>query len=103
MAAGRDQVAFLGCVVLIGYVVYRTATAEDARLFLATRWRAGVAAVVAGLAVLTLPILLTLQLLELSNRPEIPYDLAVTGSLAPVNLLTQIGRASGRERVCPYG
>src|SRR3546814_15247151 len=24
MAAGRDQVAFLGCVVLIGYVVYRT-------------------------------------------------------------------------------
>ncbi len=90
VAANRDQVAYLGCLMLIGYVVHRIATAEDRRAFLASRWRAGLAAFTVGAVVIALPVLLTLQLLGLSNRPEIAYDQAITGSLAPINLLTLV-------------
>lgn len=88
MAANRDQIAFLACATLIAYVVYRMAASGDVRGFLAARWRAGLAAALTGMAVLALPVLLTLQFLELSNRPEISFDLAITGSLNPVNFIT---------------
>lgn len=88
MALGRDQVAYLFCLTLIGVVLWR---AIDARAPLRwTRERAGVlaTAAVVGAATLAIPALLTLQLLAQSNRPGIAYGVAVTGSLAPVNLVT---------------
>lgn len=90
MAANRDQIAFLACLTLIAYVVYRTAASGAPAAFLARRWRAGLAAGFTGVAVLALPVLLTLQFLVLSNRPEISLDLALTGSLHPANFLTAL-------------
>ena len=42
----------------------------------------------AGAALLTIPLLLTLQFAELSNRPAELLDDALKGSLYPVNLAT---------------
>jgi Bacterial membrane protein YfhO len=88
MALGRDQVAFLLCAVLCGYVVFSAVQSGNALHYL--RARAGVLA--AGgtliLAILILPALLTMQFLADSNRPGFPFGVAAVGSLAPVNLIT---------------
>ncbi|MBK9081883.1 MAG: YfhO family protein [Rhizobiales bacterium] len=88
MTLGRDQVAFLGGLTLISYVAWRAVAAPSVWGYL--RPRIGVLAVAAlvGAAILAVPTLLTLQLLAASNRPAIAFGVAVTGSLAPVNLAT---------------
>src|SRR5450631_938383 len=88
MALGRDQVAFLLCAVLCGYVVYSAIQSGNALMYL--RARAGVLAASAALilAILIVPALLTMQFLADSNRPGFPYGVAAVGSLAPVNLIT---------------
>ncbi len=88
MALGRDQVAFLLCLVLAGAVL-REIFREGAPLA-ALRRRLPVL-LVAGVTVVTLmavPILLTMQFLHGSNRPGISYGVALQGSLDPANLLT---------------
>ncbi len=88
MALGRDQVAFLLCLVLVGAVL-REILREGAPL-LALRRRLPVL-LVAGVTVVTvmaIPIILTMQLLHGSNRPGISYGVALQGSLDPANLLT---------------
>ncbi|GAC1335695.1 MAG: hypothetical protein NVSMB26_20820 [Beijerinckiaceae bacterium] len=88
MALGRDQVAFLFCAMLAGRLVFLTL--RSGRIIDFLRERAGIIAVAAltGAAILIVPSLLTLQFLDASNRPGIPYGVAAAGSLAPVNFLT---------------
>lgn len=88
MALGRDQVAYLFCMTLIGVVVWRAFDAAAPLRWTRERIPVLLVAAVVGAATLALPALLTLQLLAQSNRPGIAYGVAVTGSLAPVNLVT---------------
>jgi hypothetical protein len=88
MALGRDQVAFLMALILIGRALWLLAAASDPWAYI--RGRIGPLAlggfVVA--VVLVVPVLLTMQFLGSSNRPGIAYGVAAAGSLAPVNLVT---------------
>lgn len=88
MALGRDQVAFLLALVLIGRLVWLTAASGD--VFTYVKTRAGVIALMGAivLIVMAAPTLLTMQFLGTSNRPGISYGVAAAGSLAPVNLIT---------------
>jgi hypothetical protein len=90
MALGRDQVAFLLCTLLIGYVVYSALRSGSALVYL--RARAGLLLFSAALifAIMAVPVLLTLQFLAGSNRPGFPFGVAAAGSLAPINLITLI-------------
>jgi putative Mn2+ efflux pump MntP len=87
IAAGRDQVALLSLYLLAGMVIAHWAGA-NAR----TRLRASVkplaAAAVAGAALAAMPVLLSLLLAEISNRPGFDYVSAGRGSLHPADLLT---------------
>jgi hypothetical protein len=90
MALGRDQVAFLMCVVLLGRFIFATVQSRQALSYL--QKQAGVLAlsvIVIG-AILFVPALLTMQFLGDSNRPGIAFGVAAAGSLAPVNLITFI-------------
>jgi hypothetical protein len=88
MALGRDQVAFLLCAVLVGYLVFSAVQSGNALIYL--RARAGVLASSGALilVILSVPALLTMQFLADSNRPGFPFGVAAVGSLAPVNLIT---------------
>ncbi|HEX3494222.1 MAG TPA: hypothetical protein VHT48_02435 [Methylocella sp.] len=88
MALGRDQVAFLFCAVLAGYLGFAAAQSGNALVYL--RARAGLLALSVALilAILIVPALLTMQFLADSNRPGVPFGVAAAGSLAPVNLIT---------------
>ena len=81
MALDRDQAAFLNCWLLIGAALY----------WLRGRWSRAVGllpATVIGGAILAVPILLTLDALAGSTRPEIGYELAAYASQQPASLLT---------------
>lgn len=88
MALGRDQVAFLLCTVLVGYLVFSAVQSGKPLVYL---WaRAGVLAASGALilAIMIVPALLTMQFLADSNRPGFPFGAVAVGSLAPVNLIT---------------
>ena len=88
MALGRDQVAYLGCLSLLAYAIHWLA---GERPFVKTALRTLPALLVcgfAGLLTIIVPILLTIQFAELSNRPEIGFDIAAMGSLYPANFAT---------------
>lgn len=90
MLLGRDQVAMLGAWALAGYVLYTWLAADRPALWLRERLPAlFVCGGTAGLLV-AVPLLLTLQLAMLSNRPAIPLEEALTGSLSPVNFFTML-------------
>lgn len=90
MAVGRDQVAFLNCLFLIGCcAAWLGATMRR------DGWRAGVdrfagllPALLVGGAVLAVPMLLTLDALADSTRPEIAFRTAAYAALHPASLLT---------------
>lgn len=88
MVLGRDQVALLGVYLLVVYVVWRLLSAQD----LNEMWhRANLplaAGMLAGLAVVAVPVLLTFELAGMSNRPEIDFEGAGRGSLHPGQALT---------------
>ena len=83
MAAHQNHVAYLLCLALMGYALYTVFASGAPLRFLATRWPVLTVAAVTGASVLAVPLYLTLQFLPLSNRPEIPYETAVEGSLGP--------------------
>jgi hypothetical protein len=92
LLAGHLQSVFYLCVVLLGLVVLRAFQHRDdkayAGLFLGLASLALTVAVAAGLAAVQL--LPTYELIGLSTRSKIPYDIAVTASLPrwqTVNLL----------------
>ena len=88
VALGRNQVAFLLCLLLVA-----AATAEvmgSSRPARYLRERIGVVttmAIACGI-LLIVPMLLTLQFAALSNRPSELLDEALRGSLYPANLAT---------------
>ncbi|WP_374446596.1 hypothetical protein [Stella sp.] len=92
MAVGRDQVAFLNCVFLVGCCAgWLAATARSGGWRAAADRVAGLLpALLAGAAVLALPMLLTLDALAGSTRPEIDFRTAAYAALHPASLLTLI-------------
>lgn len=88
MTVGRDQVAFLCALSLIGFVLYRTGTAERPLAYL--RQRLGVLAVIGviGLGLLAVPTILTMQFLATSTRPAFGFGVAAMGSLPPESFIT---------------
>lgn len=88
MALGRDQVAYLLCMVLAGRVAFAVARSKSPLAYFGARLGAlALGALVIG-AMLFVPALLTMQFLDNSNRPGIAFGVAAAGSLAPVNLIT---------------
>ncbi len=91
MAVNRDQVAFLNCLLLIGVAIWQIARRiwpQPSRAL----WTALelTPALVIGLLVLAVPMLLTLDFLAMSTRPEIDYTTAGHGSLQPASFLTML-------------
>jgi hypothetical protein len=88
VALGRNQVALLLCMLLLAAGMAEVWRAPQPARYL--RDRLGVLttmAVVCG-ALLVVPMLLTLQFAELSNRPAEVLNDALRGSLYPANLAT---------------
>jgi hypothetical protein len=90
MALGRDQVAYLFCLVLIARAGHAAWASRRPLDFVRERWAALAAAGATGAAILAVPVLLTLQFLASSNRPGIAFGVAAAGSLAPVNFATML-------------
>src|SRR5215216_1694854 len=67
MTVGRDQVAFLCALTLIGFVVYRVSSAEDRLAFARTRIGVLATAGLVGAALLAVPVVLTMQFLATST------------------------------------
>lgn len=88
MAVGRDQIAFLFTLSLIGYVVATAAARERSLSWLGSRLPLLAAAGVATAVLIAIPSVLTLQLLADSNRPAISFGYAVMGSLVPSSAAT---------------
>ncbi len=87
---GRDQVGLLCVYALIGYVVWHLATAENFGDTLRRSVKPLAAGLFGGLALITIPLILTLLLAGQSNRPSIDYPGAAAGSLHPGLLVTTI-------------
>jgi hypothetical protein len=88
MAIGRDQVAFLCCLALAGFVVNAAFCAGRP-----ARWFAGRALILLLAGVVTagclaIPSLLTMQFLAGSNRPAISFGVAAMNSFTPVSFAT---------------
>jgi hypothetical protein len=88
MALGRSQVALLLCALLLAGAAAEIMRAPQPSRYL--RQRSGVLTTIAILcaALLVVPMLLTLQFADLSNRPAEALDEALRGSLYPANLAT---------------
>ena len=83
---GRNQVALLMCFLLAAIALAEIATAPSPLVYL--RARLPVLLLIAGLgvALIAVPLLLTLQFAALSNRPVELLSEALKGSLYPANL-----------------
>ena len=90
MMVEPNQVAFLGCYVLLGYWLNHCLLSADRGLALRRSIRAVVPCGVVAAVVSALPLLLTYLFLEVSNRPEIALSEAARGSLHPASLLTAV-------------
>lgn len=88
MALGRDQVAYLLCLALVGAVFRQAFRSGAPAAYLRGRLPVLLCAGLVTLACMIVPVLLTLQFVHDSNRPGIAYGMALEGSLDPVNLLT---------------
>lgn len=88
VALGRDQVAFLGCLMLLGRLAGPVLVAPDRLAVLRRSLAVMLPAGATTLAILIVPSLLTMQFLDDSNRPGIAFGVAAAGSLNPVNLVT---------------
>lgn len=88
MVSGRDQVAFLMGLTLLGAVVHEAFVSGRPVRFL--RERLGVLALAGaiGTALLAVPVLLTLQFLGTSTRPAFGFGVAAMGSLPPESFAT---------------
>jgi hypothetical protein len=87
LVLGRDQIAFLSVLLLAAYALNRVFTG-DAPIWSAARPLG--AGALAGVAIVALPLLWTLDLAANSNRPEIGLDDAFKGSLPPGSFLTLV-------------
>ena len=88
MTLGRDQVAFLMGLTLLFSVAWQVLHADRPVQWLRQRILLLMFMGFVSAAVLIVPVLLTLQFLSASNRPDISYGVAATGSLTPINFIT---------------
>ncbi len=87
MVLGRDQIAFLSVLLLTAYAIYRALT-DEADMW--TALKPLLAGALCGATLIALPLALTLDLAQNSNRPEIDLDGALKASLEPGAFLTLI-------------
>ncbi len=85
---GRDQIALLALYVAAGYALWQLASADEPMRALRRAFLPLSLGGIVGLALIALPILLTLLLAADSNRPSIDFIGAGRGSLHPALLLT---------------
>jgi len=85
---GRDQVALLCLYLLAGRVVWLWATALEPTSLVRRSLLPLVAAGIVGLALVAVPVLMTVLLAADSNRPVIDFEGAGRGSLHPALLVT---------------
>jgi hypothetical protein len=88
VALGRNQVALLLCALLASVAVTEIMGSQQAVRYLRERSGVLVVMVVAGAALLLVPLLLTMQFAALSNRPAEVLGDALKGSLYPANFAT---------------
>jgi hypothetical protein len=88
MAIGRDQVAFLCALTLIGVAGQRIWSAPQPLAYVRSRLGLLVSMALIGGALLAVPVILTMQFLATSTRPSFGYGVAAMGSLPPESLAT---------------
>jgi hypothetical protein len=88
VALGRNQVALLLCALLLAVALAEALCAPQPARYLRARSGVLTTMAAAGAALLVVPMLLTLQFAELSNRPTESLDDALRASLHPANLAT---------------
>ncbi|WP_414473865.1 YfhO family protein [Microvirga sp. M2] len=88
MVIGRDQVAFLCALTLIGVAVHRIWSAPRRLAYLRSRFGLLLVMGLIGAALLAVPVILTMQFLATSTRPSFGFGVAAMGSLPPVSLAT---------------
>ena len=88
MTIGRDQVAFLCALTLIGVAAQRIWSAPQPLTYFRSRAGLLVSMAVIGGALLAVPVILTMQFLATSTRPSFGYGVAAMGSLPPESLAT---------------
>jgi hypothetical protein len=88
LVLGRDQVALLAIYFLIGYIAYRMLNSSDRLAAIKAAMPPLAGATLIGVAVIAVPILLTLLVAQNSNRPSIDLEGAGRGSLHPALFLT---------------
>lgn len=88
MLVEPDQVALLGAYALAGYAVAEILGQSDRWAALRGVWKPLAVGAVAGLAVITVPLTLTMLFVEQTSRSSIGLEEALRGSLHPVSLLT---------------
>jgi hypothetical protein len=86
LALGRNQVALLLCFALIAIALGEIASAERPLRYLRERATVLVCVAVIGVALVAVPLLLTMQFAALSNRPTLTLEVALNGSLYPAHL-----------------
>jgi hypothetical protein len=88
IALGRSQVPLLLCFALLVLLIAHISVQPALKSYCKSRAPVILLMGIGALALLALPLLLSLQFIALSNRPAIPVDLAVRSSLNPLNLAT---------------
>ncbi len=88
VALGRNQVALLLCALLLSVAVTQVMGSQQPARYLRERGGVLTVMVVAGAALLFVPLLLTMQFAALSNRPTEVLSDALRGSLYPANFAT---------------
>lgn len=88
IALGRSQVPLLLCFALLVLFMAHVSVQPTMARYLKSRAPVVLLMGFGALALLSLPLLLSLQFISLSNRPAVPVDLALRSSLNPLNLAT---------------
>jgi len=88
IALGRNQTALLLCVLLVAAASAEIVSSTQPVRYLRERSIVLATMAIAGAALLTIPMLLTMQFAQLSNRPAESLDDALKGSLYIGNLAT---------------
>ena len=88
MVCGRDQVAFLCALSLIARAVHLAAASGTPLPYLRRRLPLLGLMGLVGVALLAVPVLLSLQFLGTSTRPSFGFGVAAMGSLPPESLAT---------------
>ena len=88
MALGRDQIAYFGCLLMASALIGHEMASGNKAKFILHNLLALLLIGVLVLIAVGIPSLMTMQFISQSNRPGFSYGMAVTGSLAPINLVT---------------